>query len=422
MTGDPTSNIRRLPVPAEGDVMDWYPDEGGPALPGKLTETGYQLPEGLSIGKWLEIGETLRRMEKSVLWWLGDWWNYGDRRYGEMAAQSSKDAVEDTTGYAFQTVKDAGWVAAQMELSRRRDNLAWSYHREVAALEPIDQDALLDLAITRGWKRADLREEAKKRKAAISIEAARVAPIPTPERLPVDLTCDVEDARLMPLADGSVDLIVTSPPYALDKDYEHGDLDAGEWQSFMAEFLREALRVTAPSGRLALNVPLDVTRGGFRAVYAHAVNAAAYAGWTYRSTIVWIDDQLGKSTARGSLDSPAAPHIIAPVEMIALFSKGGWKQTSDRPSTLTHEEWLEWTSGYWRIPGETRPWEGHPAPFPFEIPRRLIRLLSFEGDVVLDPFCGSGTTALAAVQLKRKAIAYDTSEQCVRSTLRRVTQ
>lgn len=420
---DPTTNIRRLPVPAEADQLDWYPDdEAGPALPGQLSETGYTLPEGLSIGRWLGIGETLHRMERSVMWWLGDWWNYGERRYGEMASQTAKSKVEDATGHTFDTVRVAGYVAERFQFESRLSNVPWSYHQAVAPLDDDDAAALLREAVDNGWRRAQLREAVQERKTVISMEAARDTPAPAAGRLPSDLLVTVADARYLPLLDDLVDLTITSPPYGLDKPYDQADVAADDWPAFMGHWLTECLRVTKPSGRLALNVPLDTTKGGFRPTYAQAVNEAVAAGWTYRSTIVWIDDQLGKSTARGSQDSPAAPHVIAPAEMIALFSKGPWKQTSERPATLTHQEWLEWTCGYWRLPGETRPWEGHPAPYPFEIPRRLVRLLSFKGDTVLDPFAGSGTTILAATQLDRRAIGFDLSDHCVRSTLRRVVQ
>ena len=244
---------------------------------------------------------------------------------------------------------------------------------------------------------------------------------PTPIR-PATAHIEAALAASMPLADDTAHLIPTSPPYGVgvDEYADGGDVLADEWPAFMREWLGEALRVTAPSGRLALNVPLDTTKGGWRPTYAQAVTAAVDAGWTYRSTIVWRDGHLGKSVARGSLDSAAAPCIIAPVEMIALFSKGPWRRDLLAPSDLTRAEWLDWTNGDWPLRGETRPWEGHPAPFPREIPHRLIKLLSVPGDVVLDPFCGSGTTAVEAVRLGRHAIGFDRSPAYVESTWRRL--
>lgn len=419
-------SVMRLPLPEPDDSspLDWYPGDDEPrGLPGVLTETSYTLPEGLNIGQWIGIGETLQRMERSVQWWLGDWWRYGERRYGEMASQASRDLVKDVTGHALQTVKNAAWVADKFELSRRRDNVPFSHHAEVAALPANEADALLDTVQAEGTKRADLREMVKERKTVIAVEAALAQPAPDPINVPWNVRVEVADARSLPLEDDSVHLIVTSPPYGVGRPYAgDGDVAAGDWQAFMHDWLLEAYRVTVPTGRLALNVSLDTSKGGFRPTYAHAVTMAEMAGWEYRSSIVWFDDQLGKSTARGSMDSAAAPHIYAGAEMIALFSKGEWKRHTDQPSTLERAEWLEWTNGVWKFMGETQAWEGHPAPFPFELPRRLIRLLSFPGDVVLDPFAGSGTTVLAAAQLQRQAVGFDRSSQYVASALRRIVK
>lgn len=420
------ADVMRLPLPEPGDShpLDWYPEDSEQiGLPGVLTETSYTLPDGLNLGQWLAIGETLQRMERSVMWWIGDWWRYGQRRYGEMASQASKDHVKDVTGYTYNTVRRAADVAASFESARRRADVPFAYHQEVAALPVVEAEALLDEVERTGMKRADLRERVKERQTAITIEAALSQPAPDPLLVPSRVSIRVGDARSLPLADGSVHLIVTSPPYGVGKAYAgDGDVSAGDWPSFMHDWLLEAFRVAAPHGRLALNVPLDTSAGGFRPTYAQAVQMADAAGWEYRSTVVWFDDHLGKSTARGSMDSAAAPHAYAGAEMVALFSKGEWKREAPGPSDLAHDEWLEWTNGVWRFPGETQAWEGHPAPYPYELPRRLIKLLSFPGDAVLDPFTGSGTTALAAHRLGRDFEGFDLSRAYVESALRRVVR
>ncbi len=122
------------------------------------------------------------------------------------------------------------------------------------------------------------------------------------------------------------------------------------------------------------------------------------------------------------MDSAAAPHIVAGAEIVALFFKGEWKRETPCPSDLARDEWVNWTSGVWKFPGEPVAWEGHPAPFPYELPRRLVKLLSFPGDVVLDPFVGSGTTVLAASTLGRQAIGFDRSSLYVGSARRRVVK
>lgn len=409
-----------LPEPDDSHPLDWYPEPAAVGLPGVLTETSYTLPDNLNLGHWLAIGETLQRMERSVKWWLGDWWNYGERRYGDMASQATRDAILDATGYTYNTVRQAGWVASRFELDTRVSNVPWSHHREVADLPPSAANELLTEVLTEGLSVKDVAERAKERKTAIAVEAALSQPAPDPAVLPANVRIRVADARELPLPDGSVHLIVTSPPYAVGKDYQQGDIDPEQWLPFCYAWCTEAFRVSAPNGRLALNVPLDTSKGGFRPTYSQAIQMAMAAGWTYRSTIVWFDDQLGKSTARGSMDSAAAPHIYAGAELVALFSKGAWKRMSDVPSDLTRQDWLEWTNGVWKFPGETSAFEGHPAPFPYELPRRLIKLLSFPGDVVMDPFVGSGTAALAASNLGRDFEGFDVSEAYVASTQRRV--
>jgi site-specific DNA-methyltransferase (adenine-specific) len=248
----------------------------------------------------------------------------------------------------------------------------------------------------------------------------KALPMPAaPQVIPDGVRLLVGDARAMALDDASVDLIVTSPRYGLEVAYDASDDGAEDWPAFMGAWLAEASRVAKVGGRLALNVPLDTSKGGFRPTYHQALVEALAVGWTYRATIIWAEGNVSDLRGRGSPDSAAAIHFIAPVEMIALFSKGDWKR-EDLGGDLTHEEWLAWTNGLWTFPGESRPWEGFPAAFPEELPRRLIKLLSFPGDTVLDPFAGSGTTIVAAHKLGCRAIGVDCSEAYVGSTRRQL--
>lgn len=249
--------------------------------------------------------------------------------------------------------------------------------------------------------------------------AARPEPAPP---IPNALPCLIEEASAddLPLLDNSVHLQVTSPPYGLDIPYIASPDAPDAWIPFMRGWLAEAYRVAADGGRLALNVPLDTTLGGYRPTYAQAVACAEMVGWDYRCSIVWAEDNVNKSVARGSVDSPGAPHIMAPVEMIAIFHKGEWRRQSEERPDIRHADWLEWTNGLWRFSGESRAWEGHPAPFPEQLPRQLIQLLSFPGDTVLDQFLGSGTTAVAAWKASRHFVGFDVSEVYVASARRRL--
>lgn len=139
-----------------------------PGLPGRLREDGYDLPANLPLERWLEVGETLQQMERSIQWWLGDWWNYGVRQYGEMAAQASKDHVKDITGYAYHTVLNAATVAKAFDPSRRRENLSWSHHEAVKALPSHEAESLLDRAEADGLNVFAVRDRARTRRKALS--------------------------------------------------------------------------------------------------------------------------------------------------------------------------------------------------------------------------------------------------------------
>lgn len=231
----------------------------------------------------------------------------------------------------------------------------------------------------------------------------------------------IADAHALPLANDCVDLIVTSPPYALDIAYHSGDIAAEAWFEFMADWLAEALRVTKPRGRLALNIPLDTSRPFERPTYAQALAAAARVGWLYKATIVWDEGNTTKGNrSLGSVNSAARPHHVSPAECIPLLYKNEWGPSSDGPDDISPDEWQDWGRTVWRFSGEGRAWEQHPAAFPFELPRRLIRYLSRVGDVVCDPFLGSGTTAAAALLGRRQFIGFDISPEYVASARRRV--
>jgi site-specific DNA-methyltransferase (adenine-specific) len=324
----------------------------------------------------------------------------------------------DATSWSYQTVRDVTWVGRRFEVSRRRDTVGFFVHKEVAALDPSDADEMLDRYEAEGWSQKRLREEANARKNARAREPALAAPVPTGYHGLA--TIEKADARCLPLDDASVDLVVTSPPYNLGKPYE-ADQSADDWAALMRGSLAEIVRVLKPGGRLAINVPLDTTKGGYRPLYVETVQMAIEAGLSYRFSIVWREGTVSKSTARGSLDSPHAIHVVAPVEMIAVLHKGTWRVDPDgKTGDLSHDEWLAWTNGDWEIGGESDPWEGFEAAFPTEIPCRLIKMLSFKEDVILDPFGGSFTTAFVATRLGRRVYSCDTDEQQVASGKRRL--
>lgn len=209
---------------------------------------------------------------------------------------------------------------------------------------------------------------------------------------------------------GTIDLIVTSPPYNVDIRYNSYDdrIAYDVYLEFTRRWLERAYRLVKDDGRLCLNIPLDKNKGGQQSVYADIVTIAKEIGWKYHSTIVWNEQNISRRTAWGSWLSASAPYVIAPVEMIVILYKRLWKKLSkNRESDITKEEFMEWTNGVWNFTGESKKRIGHPAPFPVELPRRGIKLFTFVGDTILDPFLGSGTTLVACALTNRKGIGVE---------------
>ena len=212
------------------------------------------------------------------------------------------------------------------------------------------------------------------------------------------------------LADASVDLTVTSPPYNLDVAYGgyKDDLPYRAYLEWVGVWARSLLRVSAAGGRACVNVPLDTNKGGKRPVYADYVAAFLRAGWEYQTTIVWNEQNISRRTAWGSWRKPSAPFVTAPVEMVPVFFKQTWKRPDGGKTwEIDAEDFKDWSLGTWTFPGENPARVGHPAPFPEELPRRLILLYSYREDTILDPFVGSGSTLRAAARVGRRSIGVE---------------
>ena len=230
--------------------------------------------------------------------------------------------------------------------------------------------------------------------------------------------------KLNTLVRDSIDLTVTSPPYNVGKEYdgttESDSLEYAEYQKFTKQWLKTCFLWTAPTGRLCVNVSIDKNKNGKQPLSSDVTRLAMEVGWKYHTTIVWNEGNISRRTAWGSWKSASAPHIITPVEVVIVLYKGSWKRERQRTSDITADEFKNWVLGVWTFNGESGKRIGHEAPFPRELPRRCIKLLSFPGDIVLDPFAGSGTTLIEALALGRHAIGVEIEKQYCDLTRERV--
>ena len=208
----------------------------------------------------------------------------------------------------------------------------------------------------------------------------------------------------------SIDLIVTSPPYNVGIEYADykDNIPYEEYLIFTRKWLAKCYDLVKNDGRLCLNIPLDKNKGGQQSVCADITTVAKEVGWKYHATVIWNEQNISRRTAWGSWLSASAPFVIAPVEVVVVLYRENWhKRGGSLKSDIARNEFISWTNGVWNFSGESRNKIGHPAPFPIELPRRCIKLFSFIGDTVLDPFLGSGTTLLACAETNRAGIGVE---------------
>ena len=224
------------------------------------------------------------------------------------------------------------------------------------------------------------------------------------------------------IPDCSVHLMVTSPPYNVGKEYDE-NLTLEEYRNFLMRIFRQVYRVLVPGGRICLNIA-NVGRSPYLPLHAYITQDIIECGFLMRGEVIWQKGgSASSSTAWGSWMSPTNPTLRDTHEYILIFSKQSYYRPKNcRKATITRDKFLDYTKSIWEFPAVTAKQTGHPAPFPIELPRRCIELYTMEYDVVLDPFMGSGQTALAALETNRKYIGYEIDNKYLKLAEKRINQ
>jgi len=251
---------------------------------------------------------------------------------------------------------------------------------------------------------------------------AKHVEMPVPTQFLDRIFCKTSE-NMAELPDNSIHLMVTSPPYNVGKEYDE-NLTLQEYRQFLKRVWKEVYRVLVPGGRACINIA-NLGRKPYIPLHAFIIGDMLELGYLMRGEIIWNKAASSSpSTAWGSWLSAANPTLRDVHEYILVFSKGtfGRKSTPRRQSTISKEEFLEFTKSMWTFPAEPAKKVGHPAPFPVELPYRLIQLYTFKEEVILDPFIGSGQVAIAATKTGRHYVGYDISEEYAKLAERRIKE
>ncbi len=240
-----------------------------------------------------------------------------------------------------------------------------------------------------------------------------------PQELPEELKDVIinGDSRNLPLPDNCVHLVVTSPPYNASKAYDD-DLTLTDYLNLLHDVFKECYRVLTPGGRMVVNVA-NLGRKPYIPLSSHVNLIMHEIGFMHRGEVIWDKSaSAGSSCAWGSFQSASNPCLRDIHEYMLMFSKGDYKlprtkseRSEGRIDTISKDDFIKQTKSIWSFSTESARRVNHPAPFPVELPNRCIEMFTFLGDVVLDPFLGSGTTAVAAKQLGRIYVGCDISEE-----------
>lgn len=232
------------------------------------------------------------------------------------------------------------------------------------------------------------------------------------------------------IAAGSVHCIITSPPYNVDlgnnkynKDgyTVHDDnMPYDEYLDWMSLVFKYCYKVLSEDGRICVNI--GDGKNGKIPTHADFIRILRDVGFIPMTTIIWNKNNTSNRCAWGSYLSPSCPSFPRPFEYILVFSKSHKLLRKGEP-TITKDEWREYSNGLWTFAPQTGQKKiGHPAMFPVELPTRLIKMLTYKGDVILDPFMGAGTTGIACVNTDRRFIGIEIDEKYFNIAKKRVEE
>lgn len=224
------------------------------------------------------------------------------------------------------------------------------------------------------------------------------------------------------IPDNSIHLMVTSPPYNVKKEYDD-DLTLTDYMELLGSVLKETYNKLVTGGRACINIA-NIGRKPYIPLHAHIIEIMLEIGFLMRGEIIWNKSaSAGTSCAWGSWQSASNPVLRDVHEYILVFSKDTFARPKEnKTNTISKEEFLEFTKSIWNFPTVSAKKIGHPAPFPVELPYRFIQLYTFKNEVVLDPFCGSGQSFIAALKAGRNFIGYDINEEYAKLSKKRIDE
>ena len=227
-------------------------------------------------------------------------------------------------------------------------------------------------------------------------------------------------------------VVITSPPYNLNIPYDsyNDNKPYGEYLGFTEEWVKKLYDVMPDDGRICVNIPFGISPeienqnskdGNFinHPLIADYINIFVINEFKYWRSIVW-DKHVSMKTCWGSWCSAKSPFLRDPCEIILVFYKTQWTRLTEGKSTITGEEFMSLTKNIWSFLPETKPYKNHPAAFPIDLPLNCLKLFSYENDTILDPFLGSGSTGVAAVQLNRNFVGVEISKQYFTDAKKRI--